>query len=346
MLGRNRSETHYVMDATQRELAAELESFSIDRWGPFVEFAIRLVFASDALCELLTTEWGRRVQLDCAGRTDADYERYYRSSVALACELPLEYHGFKVPRFVIRFAARANANRPETFRQTLPRVLWLGRVFNLFPLIFGINKDKVSPLLKRTIEECVTGGPTDATEEAYQRDSGLPSASFLLRVYLPCLARYQQTPQDLFTAATSKAAFALEAVEKLIECDPRIIYLPAIRQVLESNDRQLQSERYTALGKGLYRELALPTTGELKNSMAGCISHLAKLTGKPITASQIQRLFDIAAKCRGNEIDQDLGAIQPTSFAANVRNRRKPWEWVLAERGMPEAFRALRTLSI
>lgn len=322
--------------------AKRLKEWSVGKSTLFSRTAMMLAFACEPFHRLLDTEIGQQMHRECVGRKDAAWERYYRSVVDWSCELPLEEFDSPIPLSteLIRFHAEAATAGTEANRQLCEHIQ-SPEFAEQWPDMIKEWHEFGHEWLAETIAELVAGGPEPTTDKEYDRLRQDPAVCFLIRVYLPCVIRHQQTPQALFERA---AQGELDAIEKLMECDLQVYHLMAIRAVMESHDPYTTAANYEAVSGTMSRVPTPPTSQEVKYALASLISYLGMLTDEKVDAPGITELLNIAAQSRDKSVlvDPDFSLIEPDSFARSLRRKRKNWQGLLADTVLPEAVRALR----
>lgn len=172
--------------------------------------------------------------------------------------------------------------------------------------------------------------------------SDYPEVHYFVRIVFMCLVEYATLPIDLLRQARHGDE---RAIERLLRLDDQMLYEPRIERWLNSAGgtmRQARREQAMAwIAKG---PVGQNHEWHYKQCVGGLISALSrrvfftwdgrKLKPQPLTAPQIQQLFDAwyrdtHGRREAVMLDPAFAKVQPESWADQVRTYRKQWDRVL-----------------
>lgn len=173
-----------------------------------------------------------------------------------------------------------------------------------------------------TIEAIGSGDDGEETDDDAMRNFfSQREAQFILIVWLPCMALYREHPGKLLRAARQGD---LDALSKLLRLDKSVIQDPRIaRELIEASQIPGRS-RFNALAKAFAgKPGGRITLQRTRRALAGLISALAASLNHPLTAPEIQRLFDAIARARGQVADRHIATGETLSKA--IQRERPTW---------------------
>lgn len=155
------------------------------------------------------------------------------------------------------------------------------------------------------------------------------SVIFVARVFMPCITIYQKTPSTLYEQAVSGD---LDAIEDLLRLDKSSLTDPAIAEIWH---RHMSSGNFAIrkrISKAAGTDTALgPTHRDFDISIAAMLQIFCEWLEYPLSAAQIRRLFDAAARDSSKWLyNENLPATDGALAQALLRERKRlPFESML-----------------
>jgi len=168
----------------------------------------------------------------------------------------------------------------------------------------------------------------------------VPEVLFFFRVWLPCLLEYGKTAEELFASAQ---AGKMDAIEKLLRLDKKILEEPKIREHYYKAREQKNEARFRRFEKALAGGVTTPLNMVHIKIILGALIHKwcsqmderyrkieafvrkkqpgFRLVKARLTAPQVRGLFDAVAKdFKGLERDENLEAAPHGNYLSLTRN--------------------------
>lgn len=150
-----------------------------------------------------------------------------------------------------------------------------------------------------------------------------PPMQFLLRVWVPCLILYHESPASLYRRAQANETSSLE---KLLRLDKAVLQDPTICDHVHQSFQSPKRPRFKRIGTAMAgRPIAKLSKGKIRSGMAGLISHFAQSLGHRTTEPQIRGIFDIAARAKGAVSDRYLPE-SPETLSKAIQRERPTWK--------------------
>lgn len=168
--------------------------------------------------------------------------------------------------------------------------------------------------------------PDNDTKKRVRAIQAKPEMIYFLRVFLPCWLFYGDYPVNILRKARHGDE---DAIEKLYRLDDSIIHDPKIMEIHhQAKVSKKQSMRYcfkTATGKTPKMKLDLK---KIKYNLAGLISIISIVMGQKLTAKEIDDLFNVIARDKGDEAYDPDHIINDESFEKAIQRAKTFWQTI------------------
>lgn len=314
-----------------RDIQREIEKWAEGRPPFFVQFAVSLASNAADAAALVALVCDRHKVADVFERPGKDKDlwlsfyrkhRVWADGVCVATDC-VDDDGRPLIHFLddMRGALREARKDPDAFIEEFKAELE-GENGEELTHIFNDTRDAMGEWVQDTIEEAAAEeDDADLDFDGFEEMVNEEAMQFMFRVWLPCALYHQIHPMLLYRKAK---VGDLDALDALLRIDKMLLRDPAIMNHVVAAAYAKKRGPFVKLSNAIGgRPRGNMKAGKAKKRLAALVVQWSHQYGKPITAPDMQRLFDILAKHQGALIDSTLGP-SPEAFGKGVQ-REKNW---------------------
>ncbi|WP_319523433.1 hypothetical protein [uncultured Desulfosarcina sp.] len=157
---------------------------------------------------------------------------------------------------------------------------------------------------------------SELPERGLNKYNKSPEAIFLIRVWLPCYFYYGDIPHNLFRKAV-KGDF--QSLCKLLRIDKAVLRDKRIAGIFQRFSLDTESTQFKEIHRAIGTPIKKVSKKKIKEIAAAIISTGTEAYGQPLTAPEIQSLFDHWAKFKDTTTLQDIDLPSPEAFAKQIQ---------------------------